>query len=36
MFILVEQLFRKTTKTERHLEKTDTNPMTEEHLQDTR
>ena len=36
MFILAEQLFRKTTKKEKHLKKIDINAMTEELLQDTK
>ena len=36
MFILAEQLFRKTAETERHLKKVDINAMTEELLQDTK
>ena len=36
MFILAEQLFRKTTETEKHLKKIDINAMTEELLQDTK
>ena len=36
MFILAEQLFLKTTETEKHLKKIDINAMTEELLQDTK
>ena len=36
IFILAEQLFRKTIETERHLKKIDINAMTGELLQDTK
>ena len=36
MFILPEQLFGKTTETEKHLKKIDINAMTEELLQNTK
>ena len=36
MFILAEQLFRKTTETEKHLKKINISAMTEELLQDTK
>ena len=36
MFILAEQLFRKTTEKEKHLKKIDINAITEELLQDTK
>ena len=36
MFILAEQLFCKTTETERHLKKININALAEELLQDTK
>ena len=36
MFILAEQLLRKTTETEKHLKKIDINAMTQELLHDTK